>query len=109
MVGSAGALGCFLLWVRRSYSRDYGKIKDNLEATNEFKPNSSFLRQVENTSLFGSIRLFGFTNFDLFKSQIQIEDNQQSIDSLCNAILCDPNGGPSFGEDLDIQRGNINN
>jgi hypothetical protein len=34
------------------------KIKDNLEATNEFKPNSSFLRQVENTSLFGSIRLF---------------------------------------------------
>ncbi len=22
------------------------KIKDNLEATNEFKPNSSFLRQV---------------------------------------------------------------
>ena len=36
------------------------KIKDNLEATNEFKPNSSFLRQVEDTSLFGSIRLFGF-------------------------------------------------
>ena len=38
------------------------KIKDNLEATNEFKPNSSFLRQVEDTSLFGSIRLFGFSN-----------------------------------------------
>jgi len=36
------------------------KIKDNLEATNEFKPNSSFLRQVEDTSLFGSIKLFGF-------------------------------------------------
>ena len=58
------------------------KIKDNWEATNEFKPNSSFLRQVEDTSLFGSIRLFGFTNLDLFKSQIQIEGNQQSIDSL---------------------------
>ncbi len=66
------------------------KIKDNLEATNEFKPNTSFLRQVEDTSLFGSIRLFGFTNFDLFKSQIQIEDNQQSNDSLCNAFRCDP-------------------
>ena len=56
------------------------KIKDNLEATNEFKTNSSFLRQIEDTSLFGSIRLFGFTNLDLFKSQIQIEDNRQSID-----------------------------
>jgi hypothetical protein len=85
------------------------KIKDNLEATNEFKPNSSFLRQVEDTSLFGSIRLFGFTNLDLFKSQIQIEGNQQSIDSLCNAIRCDSKGGPSFGEGPDIQRGNINN
>jgi hypothetical protein len=42
------------------------KIKDNLKATNEFKPNSSFLRQVEDTPLFGSIRLFGFTNLDLF-------------------------------------------
>jgi hypothetical protein len=49
------------------------KIKDNLEAANEFKPNSSFLRQEEYTSLFGTIRLFGFTNLDLFKSQIQIE------------------------------------
>ena len=49
------------------------KIKDNLEATNEFKPYSSFLRQVEDTSLFGSIILFGFTNLDLFKSQKQIE------------------------------------
>ncbi len=72
------------------------KIKDNLEATNEFKPNSSFLRQVEDTSLFGSIRLFGFKNSDLFKSQIQIEGNQQSIDSLCNPIRCDPKGGLSF-------------
>jgi hypothetical protein len=85
------------------------KIKDNLVATNEFKPNSSFLRQVEDTSLFGTIRLFGFTNLDLFKSQILIEDNQQSFDSLCNAIRCDPKGGPSFGEDPDIQRSNINN
>ncbi len=85
------------------------KIKDNLEATNEFKPNSSFLRQVEDTSLFGSIRLFGFTNLDLFKSQKQIEDNQQSIDLLCNPIRCDPIGGPSFGDGPGIQRGNINN
>jgi hypothetical protein len=85
------------------------KIKDNLEAANEFKPNTSFLRQVEDTSLFGSIRLFGFTNLDLFKSQIQMEDNQQSIDSLCNAIRCDPIGGPSFGEGPGIQRDNINN
>ncbi len=85
------------------------KIKDNLEAKNEFKPNSSFLRQVEDTSLFGSIRLFGFTNLDLFKSQLLIEDNQQSIDSLCNAIRCDPKGDPSFGEGPGIQRSNINN
>jgi len=28
MVGSAGALGCFQLWVRRSYSRDYGILKE---------------------------------------------------------------------------------
>ena len=38
-------------------------IKDHLEATNEFKPNSLFLRQVEDTSLFGSIRLFEKTIF----------------------------------------------
>jgi hypothetical protein len=85
------------------------KIKDNLEAANEFKPNSSFLRQVEDTSLFGSIRLFGFTNLDLFKSQIQKEGNQQSIDSLCNPISCDPKVDPSFVDGPGIQRGNINN
>ena len=65
--------------------------------------------KTRTTSLFGSIRLFGFSNLDLFKSQIQIEGNQQSIDSLCNAIRCDPKGGPSFGEGSGIQRSNMNN
>jgi hypothetical protein len=86
---------------------EMNQVKDNLVTTNYFKPDSSLLRQ-EDMSLFGSIRLFGFSNLDLFKSQI-IKGNQQSNDSLFNTIRCDPKCGTSFGEGPDIYIGNIKN
>jgi hypothetical protein len=44
-------------------------VKDNLEATNEFKPNLSSFDQEE-TSMFGSIQLYGFINTNPLQSQI---------------------------------------
>jgi hypothetical protein len=58
------------------------QVKDNLEATNELKSNSSFLRQVEDTSLFGSIKLNGYCpGLYSLKGQI-INDEQQCLELI---------------------------
>jgi hypothetical protein len=54
------------------------KIKDNLKATNEFKPNLSLLNPNE-TSCFGSIKLNGYwLNVNLFNSEILTDESQLS-------------------------------
>jgi hypothetical protein len=55
-------------------------LKVNSEATNEFIPNLSFFNQKE-TSLFGSIRLYGYSNMNLFKSEI-LKDDRQSFELI---------------------------
>jgi len=45
-------------------------VKDTLMATNYFKPNLSSFNQEEDTSLFGSIRLYGYSNINSLKSEI---------------------------------------
>jgi hypothetical protein len=60
------------------------QVKDNLNATNAFKPNLSSLNPEER-SLFDSIKLSGYLSYmNLFKSQI-LTGEQQSIDliNLC--------------------------
>jgi hypothetical protein len=53
------------------------QVKDNLEATNGFKPNLSLLNREEQNSLFGSMKLNGYwLNVNSFKGQI-LKDNQQ--------------------------------
>jgi hypothetical protein len=41
----------------QSKLNEMNQVNDNLEATNEFKPNLSSLNQERDTSLFGSIKL----------------------------------------------------
>jgi hypothetical protein len=60
---------------------EMNQVNDHLEATNKFKPNLSSFNQVEDMSLFGSIRLFGFTNTKSFKSHI-LKDEQQSLELI---------------------------
>jgi hypothetical protein len=62
---------------------EMNQVKDDLKATIFFIPNlSSF--NLNETSLFGSIKLGQFTNMDLFKSQI-LKDDRQPLEliSLC--------------------------
>jgi hypothetical protein len=60
------------------------QVKDDLKATNDFKPNLSSFQQNE-TSLFGSIRLNGcWLNLNLFKSQVIKGERQMSeLIDLC--------------------------
>jgi hypothetical protein len=61
---------------------EMNKVKDILMTTNEFKANSSFLRQVEDTSLFGSIKLNGYcSGLYSLKGQI-INDEQQCLELI---------------------------
>ena len=53
------------------------KIKANLKETNEFKPNVSLFDQKEDTSLFGSIKLNGYSNTNSFKSSQILKDERQ--------------------------------
>jgi hypothetical protein len=58
---------------------EMNRVKANLMATNEFKPNLSSFNQVEGTSsLFGSIKLSGYSKVNSFKGQI-LTDEQQCL------------------------------
>jgi hypothetical protein len=62
------------------------QVKDDLKATNEFKPNLfSFNQKEEDTSLFGSIKLNGcWLNVNSFKGQILTDERQMSeLIDLC--------------------------
>ena len=60
---------------------EINQVKDNLKATNEFKPNSSLFKQKE-TSSFGSIRLNGHCfNVNSLKGQI-LKDEQLCYDLM---------------------------
>jgi hypothetical protein len=57
-------------------------VKGHLKATNDFKPTlSSFNQNEETTSLFGSIKLNGYSNMNSFKSEI-LKDEQQCLELL---------------------------
>ncbi len=56
------------------------RIKENLE-TNEFIPNLTLFNQEEDTCLFGSIKLNGYSNINSLKSQI-LKGEQQSLELL---------------------------
>jgi hypothetical protein len=57
-------------------------VKDHLKATNDFKPTlSSFNQNEETTSLFGSIKLNGYSNMNSFKSEI-LKDEHQCLELL---------------------------
>jgi hypothetical protein len=59
------------------------QIKYNIKETNEFKPNSSIFN-LNDTSLFGSIKLEQYSNTSLLKSRI-LTDRQQCSEliNLC--------------------------
>jgi hypothetical protein len=59
---------------------EINQVEDDLIATNEFQPNLSLFNQ-NSTSLFGSIRLYGYSNMNPFKSQI-LEGERQSIELI---------------------------
>jgi hypothetical protein len=60
---------------------EMNKVKDYLSETNYFIPSLSLLNQEGDTSLFGSIRLYGFTNTNPFKSEI-LSGEQQYFDFI---------------------------
>ena len=57
------------------------QVKEFCEETNEFKPNVSALNREEDTSLFGSIELRQYSDFNLFKSQI-LKGEQQCLELI---------------------------
>jgi hypothetical protein len=61
------------------------QVKDDLKATNKFKPNLSSFNQEEETSIFGSIKLNGcWLNVNSFKGQILTDECQMSeLIELC--------------------------
>ena len=66
------------------------QVKDNLEATNFFKPNLSSFNQTEgDTSLFGLIRLNEYSNMNSFRSEIFT--NQQQCFELIELCEFSPN------------------
>ncbi len=56
------------------------KIKENLEITDEFKPNV-FLFNQEEVCLFGPIELNQYSNTNSFKNEI-LSDEQQCFSSV---------------------------
>jgi hypothetical protein len=69
---------------------EMSKIKDNLKATNEFRPNLSFFNKKEETSVFGSIKFKGHClNVNTLKSQILTDQHQSS--ALINLCEFSPN------------------
>jgi hypothetical protein len=57
------------------------QVKDELKATNEFKPNLSLFDQNEESSLFGSIKLNQYSDKNSMKSQI-LKGERQSIELI---------------------------
>jgi hypothetical protein len=55
---------------------EMNQVKDILSETNSFIPNLTLLNQEGGTSLFGSIRLYEFTNTNPFKSEILSGERQ---------------------------------
>jgi hypothetical protein len=60
---------------------EMNQVKDNLIATNYFKPNLPSLNQEGDTSLFGSIRLDGYSKINPFKSEI-VKGEQQYLELI---------------------------
>jgi hypothetical protein len=61
---------------------EMNQVKANLMATNKFKPNLSSFNQVEGTSsLFGLIKLSGYSRINSFQSEI-INDEKQMSDFI---------------------------
>jgi hypothetical protein len=73
----------------QSKLNEMNQVNDNLEATNEFKPNLSLLNQEEDTSLFGSIKLYGYSNANPFKSHIL--NGEQQLSELIRLCEFSPN------------------
>jgi hypothetical protein len=68
----------------QSKLNEMNQVKDNLIATNYFKPNLPSLNQEGDTSLFGSIRLDGYSKINPFKSEIVKGEQQCSeLIKLC--------------------------
>jgi hypothetical protein len=65
----------------QSKLNEMNQVSDNLEATNEFKPNLSSLNQEGDTSLFGSIKLNPYSNINSFNSEI-LTNQQQCLELL---------------------------
>ena len=65
------------------------QVKDNLEATNEFKQNLSLFNPKDTSSLFGLTKLNGYSSRNPFKSEI-INDEQQYFE-LLNLCQFSPN------------------
>jgi hypothetical protein len=61
------------------------QVKVDLMATNYFKPNLSMFDQEEETSVFASIRLYGysFSNMNSLKSEILTDDQSIELIKLC--------------------------
>jgi hypothetical protein len=58
------------------------QVKANLMATNKFKPNlSSFNQKEETSSLFGLIKLSGYSKVNSFKGQI-LTNLKQCLDLI---------------------------
>jgi hypothetical protein len=64
---------------------EMSQVKVDLMATNYFKPNLSMFDQEEETSVFASIRLYGysFSNMDSLKSEILTDDQSLELIKLC--------------------------
>ncbi len=72
----------------QSKFNEINQVKDNLKASNGFQPNLSFFDQTEETSLFGSIKLYeSQSNVNSFKSEI-LTDLKQSIELIKLCEFC---------------------
>ncbi len=56
---------------------EMNQVKDNLKATNKFKPNLSSFNQEEDTSLFGSIELDVYSSKNTLKRSQILSGEQQ--------------------------------
>jgi hypothetical protein len=74
----------------QSKLNEINQVKDNLKASNEFQPNLSFFDQEDQTSLFGSIKLFeNQSNVNSLKCEIL--NNQQQYFDLIKLCEFSPN------------------
>ena len=62
----------------QSKCNEINQIKEEIKASNEFRPNLSF-----DTVLFGQLNLGEYSNFDPFKSQILTGQQPMQLIKLC--------------------------